>query len=147
MVRAHERQGSRRLAGTSAARRPWWAGHHLPAHPRLVLEWESAGPAVLLSGDLDLETAPLLEAFVAARPLTGRTVLELDLGGVPSVASAGLSVLLGLRRWCLQRGLQLRVRGAQPSVWRAFEVTGLDRVFASPGGSSPCRPAQDLVLF
>jgi anti-anti-sigma factor len=102
---------------------------------------------VLLTGDLDLETAPQLEAFVAARPLTDCTVLELDLGGVPSVGSVGLSVLLGLRRWCLQRGVELRVRGAQPSVWRAFEVTGLDRVFASTGGASPCAPAQDLVLF
>jgi anti-anti-sigma factor len=112
-----------------------------------VLEWDSAVPAVVLRGDLDLETAPLLEAFVAARPLTGCTVLELDLAGVPSVGSVGLSVLLGLHRWCLQRGVELRVRGAQPSVWRAFEVTGLDRVFVSSGGASPCSHTQDLVLF
>jgi hypothetical protein len=39
------------------------------------------------------------------------------------------------------------VRGAQPSVWRAFEATGLDRVFASPGAASTHSPAQDLVLF
>jgi len=102
---------------------------------------------VLLSGDLDLETALLLEAFVATRPLTGCSVLDLDLGGVPSVGSVGLSVLLGLRRECLQRGLELRVRGAQPSVWRAFEATGLDRAFASSDGARPCTHTQDLVLF
>ncbi len=146
MVRAHERQGARRLGRSSAARRPWWAGHHLASRPRLRLEWDSAG-VVLLSGELDLETGALLEAFVAARPLTDCTVLEVDFGGVPSLGSVGLSVLLGLRRWCLQRGVELRVRGAQPSVWRAFEVTGLDRVFAPAGGPSPCAPAQDLALF
>jgi anti-anti-sigma factor len=144
MVRAHEWQGSRRLGRTT--RRPWWAGHAVPPRPRLRLEWDSTA-AVLLSGDLDQETAPHLEAFVAARPLTDCAVLELDLGGVPSVGSVGLSVLLGLRRWCLQRGVELRVRGAQPSVWRVFEVTGLDRVFAPSTGASPRMPAQDLALF
>jgi anti-anti-sigma factor len=102
---------------------------------------------VLLSGELDGETGHLLEAFVATRPLTDCTVVELDLRGVPSLGSVGLSVLLGLRRWCLQRGVELRVRGAQPSVWRAFEVTGLDRVFASAGGAGPCAPTQELALF
>ena len=146
MVRAHEWQGSPRLGRSSAARRPWWAGHTVPARPRLRLEWDPAG-VVLVSGELDLATAALLEAFVAARPLPDCTVLELDLAGVPSLGSVGLSVLLGVRRWALQRGVELRVRGAQPSVWRAFEVTGLDRVFAPSGGGSPCAPAQDLVLF
>jgi anti-anti-sigma factor len=146
MVRAHEWQGARRLGRSSAARRPWWAGHPVAFRPGLRLEWDPAG-IVLVTGELDPETAPLLEAFVAARPLTDCTVVELDLDGVPSLGSVGLSVLVGLRRWCLQRGVELRVRGAQPSVWRAFEVTGLDRVFASAGGASPCAPAQDLVLF
>ena len=145
MVRAHEWQGSRRL-GRSAARRPWWAGHPVPARPRLRLEWDPTG-IVLLTGELDQETGPALEAFVAGRPLTRCTVLELDLDGVPSVGSVGLSVLLGLRRLCLQRGVDLRVRGAQPSVWRAFEATGLDRVFASTGETRPGAPTQDLALF
>jgi anti-anti-sigma factor len=87
---------------------------------------------------------------VAEQPLCGCAVLEVDLGGVPSIGSTGLSVLLGVRRWCLQRGIELRVRGAQPSVWRAFEVTGLDGVFG-PATPRPERPARstdgDLVLF
>jgi anti-anti-sigma factor len=146
MVRAHEWQGSRRLGRSSAARRPWWAGHPVLVRPRLRLEWNSPD-VVLLSGELDLETAPRLEAFVAARPLTDCTVLELDLAGVPSVGSVGRSALLELRRWCLQRGVELRVRGAQPSVWRAFEATGLDRVFGASMEAGPCMPAQELVLF
>jgi anti-anti-sigma factor len=102
---------------------------------------------VLLSGDVGPETAARLEAFVAARLPSGYEVLDVDLGGVVSVGSVGLSALLGLRRSCLQRGIELRVRGAQPSVWRVFEVTGLDSVFAPSGGAAHSPPAQDLALF
>jgi anti-anti-sigma factor len=150
MVRAHERDGSRRLARPSAGRRPWWVAH--PVHPGFRLEWQSTGvhTVVAASGDLDRVTTPHLEAIVAEQPLCGCAVLEVDLGGVPSIGSTGLSVLLGVRRWCLQRGIELRVHGAQPSVWRAFEVTGLDGVFG-PATPRPERPARstdgDLVLF
>jgi anti-anti-sigma factor len=147
MVRAHERDGSRRLARPSAGRRPWWVAH--PVHPGFRLEWQSTGvhTVVAASGDLDRVTTPHLEAIVAEQPLSGCAVLEVDLGGVPSIGSTGLSVLLDVRRWCLQRGIELRVRGAQPSVWRAFEVTGLDGVFG-PATPRPARSTDgELVLF
>jgi anti-anti-sigma factor len=150
MVRAHEWDVSRRLSRPAAGRRPWWVAH--PPAPAVRLEWVSTGvhAVVAVSGDLDGVTTPHLEAVVAEQPLAGCAVLEVDLGGVPSIGSTGLSVLLGVRRWCLQRGIALRVRGAQPSVWRAFEVTGLDRVFgreapSAAGAGTPAR--EDLVLF
>jgi anti-anti-sigma factor len=148
MVRAHERDGSRRLARQPAGRRPWWVTH--PARPGVRVEWLSTGvrSVVAVSGDLDFVTTPQLEAIVAEQPLAGCAVLEVDLAGVPSIGSTGLSVLLGVRRWCLQRGVELRIRGTQPSVWRAFEVTGLDRVFASPASAIVAVPVDDaLVLF
>jgi anti-anti-sigma factor len=91
-------------------------------------------------------TGPQLEAFLARQPLAGCAVLEVDLAGVSSVGSVGLSVLLGVRRWALQRGIELRIRGTQPSVWRVFEVTGVADVFAAaPDRAAP--PAQELALF
>ncbi|CCG05554.1 putative anti sigma factor [Blastococcus saxobsidens DD2] len=148
MVRAHEWDVSRRLARPPGGRRPWWVTHPAPEAPALRLEWETAGghARVAVDGDLDLVTAPQLEAFVAARPLAGCTVLELDLGGVPSLGSVGLSVLLTVRRWCLQRGIALQLCDVQPSVWRVFEVTGLDAVFTA-SGPAPRPPVQDLALF
>jgi anti-anti-sigma factor len=146
MVRAHEWDVSRRLARSPGGRRPWWVAH--PALRSAALEWVATGTrtVVAVSGDLDLVTTPQLEAFVAQQPLAGCAVLEIDLAGVPSVGSVGLSVLLGVRRWALQRGIELRIRGTQPSVWRAFEVTGLAGVFTpDPGPVAP--PAEDLVLF
>jgi anti-anti-sigma factor len=149
LVRAHEWDVSRRLARSPGGRRPWWVAHPVPARRPFRLEWESAGPQAVLVvvGDLDDVTAPRLEAFVAERPLAAGTVLVIDLGGVLAVGSVGLSVLLGVHRRCLQRGIDLRLRGAHPSVWRAFEVTGVDVVFA-PAASAPVgSAAQELTLF
>jgi anti-anti-sigma factor len=147
MVRAHEWDVSRRLARAPVSRRPSWLAH--AATPGFRVEWEATGvhTVVVVRGDLDLVTPAHLEALVAGQSLAGCALLEVDLDGVPSIGSTGLSVLLGVRRWCLQRGMELRIRGAQPSVWRAFEVTGLDRVFA--GGTADPAPhqRQELALF
>lgn len=146
MVRAHEWETSRRLA-RARERRPWWAADPAPPVPPVRLEWESAGPhaVVVIEGDVDSTTCADLEGLVAEQPLTGCTVLELDLSAVPSLGPEGLAVLLGVRRWCLQRSIELRVRGALPSVWRTVEVAGLDRIL---GGPCPKEPApQESALF
>jgi anti-anti-sigma factor len=147
MVRGHEWDVSRRLARAPGGRRPWWGAHPVPV--RRGLEWESAGAhaVVTVAGDLDDQTSPRLEDFVAEQPLTRCTVLDVDLRGVPSMGSVGLSALLGLRRHCVQQGTALRVRGAQPSVWRAFEATGLDGVFTTAAEPAVAPPTQELTLF
>jgi anti-anti-sigma factor len=149
MVRAHEWDVSRRLARAPGRRRPWWVAHPVSARSALRLEWECTGrrAVVAVSGDLDVVTTAHLEAVVAEQPLTGCRALEVDLRGVPSIGSAGLSVLLGVRRWCLQRGIELRIRGAQPSVWRVFELAGLDLLFAPAAELDLSAEAQELTLF
>ena len=148
MVRAHEQDASRRLARGAASRRPWWVSHPAPRRPGSALAWESSGSraVVLVRGDLDGLTALQLEYFVAGRPLAGCRELEIDLAGVPSIGSIGLSAVLGVRRWSLQRGIVLRLRGVQPSVWRVFELAGLDRVFTA-AVEPPSPPSQELALF
>src|SRR3954471_15991513 len=148
MVLSHEWDVSRRLARPPRNRRPWWVSHPVP-EPPLVLAAESAAAraVVLVSGEIDALTAPHLEAFVAGRSSAGCTTLELDLAGVTSITSAGLSALLGLRRWCQQRGIDLRLRGARPSVWRVCELTGLHRVFPAGDGPAGPGPTQELALF
>jgi anti-anti-sigma factor len=149
MVRAHEWDVSRRLARAPGGRRPWWVAHPVPARPALRLEREATGTrtVVAVSGDLDVVTPQQLEAFVAEQSLVGCRVLEVDLRGVPSIGSVGLSVLLDVRRWCLQRGIELRLRGTQPSVWRVFELTGLDGAFAPTVDLHVSPAVQQLTLF
>jgi anti-anti-sigma factor len=122
--------------------------HPVPRRPAAGLDWESSGSraAVLVRGELDGLTALRLEALLAERQLAGCRELDIDLAGVPVMGSAGLSALLAVRRWSLQRGIVLRLRGVQPSVWRVFELAGLDAVFgATP--EPPSAPAQELALF
>ena len=148
MVRAHERDASRRLTRPSAGRRPWWVGHQVSRHPVGGLAWETSGSraVVLVRGDLDGRTTAQLESLLTGRARAGCRELELDLAGVPSLGSSGLSALLAVRRWTLQRGITLRLRGVQPSVWRVVELAGLDQVFTG-AAEPPGPPAQELALF
>ena len=143
MVRAHEQDASRRLGRPSAGRRPWWVAHPVPRRPAPGLDWESSGTraVVFVRGELGAQ----VETFLAGRPLAGCRDLELDLAGVPSIDSAGLSALAGVHRWALQRRVGVRLRGVQPSVGRVVELAGLERLFtaAEPAGT----PAQELALF
>jgi anti-sigma B factor antagonist len=147
MVRAHEWDVARRLGHVPASRRPWWAAHRT-VRPVDVLEWESAGAegTLLVTGDLDARTAGRLEGFVAERLRPGAVLLTVELSGARSVGSAGLGALLSLRRWCDQRGVQLRVRGALPSVWRSFEAVGVAGAFVVVGEPVAAGEAE-LVLF
>ena len=144
MVRPHERDSTRRLTRGVGARRPWWAGHPAPRRPVAALEWEAAGSraVVRVRGEL----GPQLELLVAGRSLAGCRELEIDLAGVGAIGSSGLSALLGIRRWCLQRHIALRLRDVQPSVWRVVELAGLDQAFPVPG-ELPAGQPQELALF
>ena len=153
MVRAHEWETSRRLGRAPVQRQPWWVAHPLKPDPGLQLEVETAGAHTVLfvTGDLDSATAPDLESFLETRTLSGCTVLEVDLAGVTIMASAGLGALLAVRRECDRRGIDLRLRGAQRSVARVFDLTGLSPIFRwSDLPTHPPAdpdPAQDLALF
>lgn len=148
MVRAHEREASRRLGRAPASRGPWWAAHRMSL-PVDVLAWESAGAdgVLLVTGDLDAHTAARLEGFVADRLRPGSAALEVELSGARSVGSAGLGALLSLRRWCDQRDVELRIRGALPSVWRSFEAVGVAGVFLAGDEVAAGAGEPDLALF
>jgi anti-anti-sigma factor len=118
--------------------------HPAPRRPGPGLDWESSGTraVVTVRGELGAQ----LETFLAGRSLAGCRELELDLAGVPSIGSAGLSALVGVHRWALQRGVTLRLSGVQPSVWRIVEPAGLDPLFT--GAAEPLEaPVQELALF
>ena len=108
------------------------------------VDWESSGTraVVRVTGELGAS----LESFLADRPLAGCRELELDLAGVPSMGSGGLSTLLAVRRWCLQRGIALRLRDVQPSVWRVVDLAGLGAAFDASAEPGP-DPVQELALF
>ena len=86
---------------------------------------EGGRHALVLSGELDIASAPQLEARVQrlGAPMGGEVVL--DLGGLEFIDSAGLNAILRVRALCQEQmwGFGL-TPGARP-VQRLFEVTRL----------------------
>ncbi|MEF8770111.1 STAS domain-containing protein [Candidatus Accumulibacter contiguus] len=68
----------------------------------------------------------LLAALAATRQL------DLDLSAVPEMDTAGLQLLLLLKREALQQGKQLTIVGHSPMVQRVLDFCNLAGVFGDP---------------
>jgi anti-sigma B factor antagonist len=82
---------------------------------------------VVVDGELDMLTAPLLDACVGQQLATAPTNLILDLEAVRFLGASGLSCLLQARELAQQTtGVQLHLAGVVTrAVARLLEVTGL----------------------
>lgn len=88
------------------------------------------GCDVLLSGDLDLESATALRSELStlvSGPAAGRQV-RVDFGGVALVDSSGLSVLIGAHKLAVTHGTRLVLAALPRHVERTLSITGLDEV-------------------
>jgi anti-sigma B factor antagonist len=93
---------------------------------RFTVSTESDGiGTVVVSGDVDLLTAPHMAAAVQRAQESGKAVL-LDLSGVDFLGSAGLSVLVQAARRAGDDHGRFAVLVTSHPVQRAIEVTGLD---------------------
>jgi anti-sigma B factor antagonist len=87
---------------------------------------------VVVEGELDLLTAPLLEHHVREQLFAAPAHLILDLESVQFLGSSGLSCLLRARELAQTRGAQLHLAGLITSaVARAVKITGLLGVFST----------------
>ena len=77
---------------------------------------------VELDGRLDTTTAPELEATLKMA-LNGVTTLEMDLGKLEYISSAGLRVLLSTQKVMNRQG-SMTVRNVKPEIMDIFDVTG-----------------------
>lgn len=95
--------------------------HHDVVDDRLV---------VMVSGDLDLGSAPALESAVAALgPVTQPLVI--DLSGVGFIDSSGLRSLLAINQLVVDGGgSQVTLAGGTPATKRLIDLTGIARVFS-----------------
>ncbi|MET7757987.1 STAS domain-containing protein [Streptomyces sp. NPDC005389] len=76
---------------------------------------------ITVAGEIDLATCPLLgEATIV--PLTGKT-LHLDMSEVSFMDSAGLNLMLKLRRRLLAEGSRLSVTGLQDQPASVLHLT------------------------
>jgi len=88
---------------------------------------EPSAPVVAVHGEIDVATSPQLRSELNALMANGATDITLEFGGVSFVDSSGLGVLVGAyKRLREEDHGSLRIVGAQSSVRKVFEITGLE---------------------
>jgi anti-sigma B factor antagonist len=96
-----------------------------PGALRVALVIDARGVALLLAGELDLETAPELEQQLAALDDTQRTRVVIDLGGVTFMDSAGLKAILRASELAQANGHSLVLRHGPRQIKRLIELAGV----------------------
>ncbi|MFO7253041.1 MAG: STAS domain-containing protein [Actinomycetes bacterium] len=90
----------------------------------------TAGHAVMsIVGEIDLYTAPRLQAEFARLLENGPSRVVIDMSGVEFCDSTGMNVLLSALKRLRERGGGLEVAAPRPAVRKILQVTGLDSVF------------------
>jgi anti-sigma B factor antagonist len=79
---------------------------------------------VTATGELDIATAPRLQAVLAEASAQGGT-LVLDMSGLAFIDSTGIRVLLLAWQESQRDGFNLRLTRGSDAVMRAFELVGL----------------------
>jgi len=90
---------------------------------------------IRVSGELDLGSAPQLEAAIAAEPARSARSLVIDLRETVFMDSTGLRAVLAAARQARESGRRFAVTHGGEQVQRIFSVTGADsrlEVLADP---------------
>jgi anti-sigma B factor antagonist len=82
-----------------------------------------------IAGEIDLYTAPRLQAEFTRLLENGPARIVIDMSGVEFCDSTGMNVLLSALKRMRERGGQLEVAAPRPAVRKILQVTGLDSVF------------------
>lgn len=93
----------------------------------------AAGTVVAVTGELDVFTAPQLEAALQDQIGQGHSDLVVDLSGVEFLDSTGLGVMVKALKWAREAGGGLRVVATQERITKVFTITGLDEVMQLSG--------------
>lgn len=86
------------------------------------------GVVLVLRGELDLATVPLLEEHLNRTKRSGASVV-IDLAGLGFIDSTGLEVLLRADRQLRASDGQLVLLSGSRAVYRVFELAGVDGHF------------------
>jgi anti-anti-sigma factor len=101
--------------------------------PRLTLAESSARTHTLIpTGNLDRQSAPVLEAEIERLFDSGVTSLVLDLRQLARVDSTGLAVLAFRCRLCRRHGYELKLIPGTLLMQRAFEEAGVTDLLQPP---------------
>lgn len=85
---------------------------------------------IVLTGDLDMSTAPRARAIVEAACASSPGTVVLDFSAIDFVDSHGFQLLAATHQALTDNGCVLVLIPPQGPVRRAFEITGFDHLFA-----------------
>lgn len=93
----------------------------------LTVEVASTGDEVVLvlAGELDPHTAPILRSCIDDALTDATTSLVLDVAGLQFIDSSGLRVIISAHKVMDDRGGHLVLRAPTPNTRRLLEITGL----------------------
>jgi anti-anti-sigma factor len=84
---------------------------------------------VSVTGELDIATAEQAYSYIS-EIIDGRLApVTVDLSGLTFCDASGLGVLARAARYARQKGRQLMLASARPSLLKIMRITGLDRAF------------------
>jgi anti-sigma B factor antagonist len=87
-------------------------------------------PVVVVTGELDLATAPALRELLEGHLAVGRSTIAVDLRAVTFLDSTALGVLVGACKRCRELGGDLRLGITEPRILKLFTITGLQQMFS-----------------
>lgn len=93
---------------------------------RALVTEDRRGVRVIVQGEIDLVTAPVLERHLESALATGRDSVEVDLSGVTFMDVRGVNVLIGVRS-AICDGTTLRLHAPSEAVVRMLGLCGIDR--------------------
>jgi anti-anti-sigma factor len=99
-----------------------------PSIGRLSIHTRETGHGrheVQLKGEIDVASAPMLEASLESLCANRARGVVLDLGGVEFIDSSGLNAILRGRALCQRHDCELILMPAQSPAQRVFEITGV----------------------
>jgi anti-anti-sigma factor len=112
-----------------------WGGSpppHTPPAAQLELSCRTGANGfqiVSVAGELDIATAEQAYSYLS-EVIDGRTApVTVDLSGLTFCDASGLGVLARAARYARQKGRQLALASARPSLLKIMRITGLDRAF------------------
>ncbi|MEA2373340.1 MAG: anti-sigma factor antagonist [Solirubrobacteraceae bacterium] len=83
------------------------------------------GLVITAEGELDLSTAPLLDAAVLAAEATGAAIITVDIDAVTFIDSTGLRALIEAQLRSQQDGNRLRLTRGSPQAQRLFSLAAV----------------------
>jgi anti-sigma B factor antagonist len=104
-----------------------------PGELVIVSERTGATHRICPAGELDLATSHRLERELLGVEQTDASGIDLDLGGLTFIDTAGIHVLCRAAARSRIDGSRLRLRRGRPAVQRVLAIAGVDRTlpFAS----------------